>query len=345
MLIQRLEDRRHLSADTDVPMLQRNMRIEADGMSIKLTKKGSLIIAGDGRDNFLDIRAESQPGGGVLWTLTGDSKSGRESFVPTALARISPSLVSRVAIDGGAGDDTIELFVTTEMIRRGPTGGSRRVQMPVELRGGDGHDTLRETSSTATLLGGAGDDRIINGPGKDVMDGGPGFDVAEFAYPSTMPVAVLLGDFNLRSDPRVNEIAATRDSPRVNLAGFYGMGPLERDRIAGFEGAMGGDGADLLHSNDAGHLMAGGDGEDTLIGNGGTDSLHGGSGRDWIYAVDHREAVTPLFRPRTPGPQQRIGWDYTPVDADDRLFIDSADEFPSASQIKPQRVKRVAFNG
>jgi RTX calcium-binding nonapeptide repeat (4 copies) len=73
------------------------------------------------------------------------------------------TLISRVAIFGGNGDDQITV--------------APQLEVPAHLEGGAGADKLNGGPLGDTLLGGFGDDTLSGGDGADVLDGGAGGDL------------------------------------------------------------------------------------------------------------------------------------------------------------------------
>jgi len=80
----------------------------------------------------------------------------------------------KIIINGGSGDDNIrvdsELDIPVEI--NGGAGNDT-------LRGGAGNDLLKGAKGDDVLLGGKGDDRLLGGPGNDELDGGAGTDEEE----------------------------------------------------------------------------------------------------------------------------------------------------------------------
>src|SRR5437763_16887377 len=70
--------------------------------------------------------------------------------------------VSRLAVFGGSGNDTILV-----------TG---RVAVPAELYGGDSNDTLQGGLGVNILVGGDGDDTLTGNGARDLLIGGSGAD-------------------------------------------------------------------------------------------------------------------------------------------------------------------------
>jgi hypothetical protein len=130
-------------------------------------------------------------------------------------------------IFGDAGNDTITGGLGADVIHGGPGHDS--------LLGGDGNDSISGFSGNDTVFGGTGDDQILGNSGRDQLDGG---------------------------------------SDRDELHGGTG-----RDSISG------GDGDDDL-SGDAGNdRLNGDDGDDVLRPGRGRDSLTGGAGTDMFGAL------------------------------------------------------------
>lgn len=117
------------------------------------------------------------------------------------------------------------------------------------IEGGAGNDILR---------GGDGDDTLNGGTGNDQLDGGAGFDIADFTG-LTSAISVDL---------------ATR------TIGHSAAG--NSTTITSIEGAIGGEGADILRGSAQADRLSGGAGDDLLDGGDGNDVLTGGLGRDTI---------------------------------------------------------------
>ena len=68
------------------------------------------------------------------------------------------TLISRIAVFAGTGDDSVSIAPVLEI--------------PMHIEGGAGRDSLTGGKLGDTLLGGFGDDTLIGGDGADVLDGG-----------------------------------------------------------------------------------------------------------------------------------------------------------------------------
>jgi len=144
--------------------------------------------------------------------------------------------------------------------------------MNLELRGGD--DTGRITGTKirlSTAEGGRGRDRLVGAGLPDRFDGGRGADVVNGR-----------GSFDsLFYTGRPDDIRITLGDGKRNDGGPRD-GAL-RDRLAGIEGVVSGDGDDVLVGNGAGNDLFGATGRDLIRGKGGSDNLGGMAGRDTAY--------------------------------------------------------------
>ncbi|MGZ0162813.1 MAG: beta strand repeat-containing protein [Planctomycetales bacterium] len=150
--------------------------------------------------------------------------------------------LSALTVDAGPGGDTIDAT--------GLVSGSVRVQ----LRGGDGNDTITGGTSGDSLFGDAGDDLINGGAGNDSIQGGDGNDV-----------------INTQGGDDTADGGAGDDSVTGGLGNDSLIGGLDGDTLVGNEGD---------------DTLRGGFGDDNLNGNAGNDSLDGSFGRDSISGGD-----------------------------------------------------------
>jgi RTX calcium-binding nonapeptide repeat (4 copies) len=107
----------------------------------------------DGRSYVIDSVVPLDVGGTVCSHPEGD---------PNELICEAP-LIGGFEVNAGEGDDRVEV--------------SKRISVPVTLRGGPGDDLLLGGAGTDKLIGGAGDDRLIGWRGADLLYGGPGADI------------------------------------------------------------------------------------------------------------------------------------------------------------------------
>jgi Ca2+-binding RTX toxin-like protein len=110
--------------------------------------KKMLVVMGTSKGD--DIQIQLNKGGVVL------CKRGCK------IAVYSASQIGRIVIFGSAGNDKLKV----------PT----NLNMPVEMYGGAGNDTLTGTNFNDLLDGGTGNDKLTGGSGNDLLLGGDGKD-------------------------------------------------------------------------------------------------------------------------------------------------------------------------
>jgi len=152
-----------------------------------------------------------------------------------------------------AGDDTV--YVNSDV--------------PAEIRGGDGNDTL---------VGGPENDTFIGGAGADFMTGGGGTDVADYSRP--------VGSAGVRvSLDGVANDGVSGEGDNVQSDIEIVKGTQYADSFSGSNGpntfyGLGGD--DLMIGHEGNDVLVGGPGNDNLQGRGGNDTVIGGAGDDFI---------------------------------------------------------------
>lgn len=154
---------------------------------------------------------------------------------------------ARATVDGGTGDDRIELG-------------------PGSAVGGEGDDRITGDAGNQSFEGGPGADDLEGGEGNDVLDGGPGPDRL-FGGPGIDVVA-----WTGETDPVFVDLAI--DGPAGTMA--------QRDIVVGAESASGGAGNDVLRGTGGINELRGGPGNDRLEGLGANDALYGDAGDDTI---------------------------------------------------------------
>jgi len=210
----------------------------------------------------------------------------------------------RIAIRGQKGDDLVDASAYT---------GACRVQ----VRGGDGNDTvtgsaggddLRGEAGNDTLDGGAGPDDIWDGPGADKVMGGadndglqvdptadPGDDFHggggyDHLYYLGRTAGLTITIDNLADDGEPGE----NDNVHLDVEGVWGgagddilvgsSGENDLWGLAGDDELYGGDGVDYLTGLDGNDLLVGDAGDDHLLAGDGDDVLDGGPGLDVFEA-------------------------------------------------------------
>lgn len=188
--------------------------------------------------------------------------------------------VSRLLIDTGDLDDSVSVG---------------EVGVPVEVRGGDGNDSLQTSSGDDVLDGGAGNDTLDAGAGNDTLTGGAGDDQLSAgvgddsvdAGDGTDTVDGDLGDDRIDGGAGADQIDGAAGNDMIHagdgddqVSGSDGddtiFGEAGRDRITGDEGA---------------DVIDGGIGDDDLDGGAATDVIHGGDGNDLLQATDGEDQL------------------------------------------------------
>ncbi|CAH0306341.1 Ig-like domain-containing protein [Roseomonas sp. CECT 9278] len=126
------------------------------------------------------------------------------------------------------------------------------------LLGSTHGDVLGGDTGANSIDGASGDDTIRGGAGADTLRGGDGVDLVSYEG-STASVQVTLG---------TNAVSG---------------GDAAGDVISGFEGVIGGSGADILTGDTGNNWLIGLSGDDQLRGEGGADTLNGGIGNDVLF--------------------------------------------------------------
>jgi len=196
------------------------------------------------------------------------------------------NLVARLSIGLGDSNDAISV----------------QADLPAELRGGAGSDTMTGGPQADTIYGdnpngtGSGDDSLRGGNGNDTMNGGDGNDtfVAESGSDGADTLnggtGVDTASFALRTAPQTLSIDGVANDgvgptpsdniePDVeNVVG--GSGPDAITGSASANGLDGGAGDDSIAAGDGDDVANGGDGNDVEDGGAGVDDLQGGGGND-----------------------------------------------------------------
>ncbi|WP_234710621.1 M10 family metallopeptidase C-terminal domain-containing protein [Sinorhizobium arboris] len=142
-----------------------------------------------------------------------------------------------------------------------------------KILAGGGNDTLFGNDGDDLLYGESGNDTILGGAGKDRLDGGTGNDTASYAS-ATVGVKASL------SSKSTNTNDAAGDT-------YFGIENLTGTRFA-----------DVLGGNAYVNILTGGEGSDILIGGAGGDKLYGGTGNDAAsYATAATGVIANLGRP------------------------------------------------
>ncbi len=208
-----------------------------------------------------------------------------------------------VAVDAGAGNDTINLS------------GAADLKAVAGFSAGDGDDIIVGSAVAETINGDAGNDRITGFKGGDTVNGGAGNDVMIWNNGDGNDIneggdgvdETLVTEGTAADDTHVTAPVAGRFFlNRTNAPFSVDMGTVEKLTLTTFSGddkldvAPGitlnmnvdaGSGNDTISTGDGNDVVLGGDGNDTLNGAGGgdrlvgergTDTMNGGAGDDTL---------------------------------------------------------------
>ncbi len=233
------------------------------------------VIGADGQD-----QAQVQATDAANTLVVGQSSTG-ELVVTEGTATLTvDETVATVLVSGNNGDDTITLGDLRQVGRislvvDGGIGddlidasAANIGNVRLELRGGEGTDTVRGSESAERLSGGDGDDSIVAGGGDDTVDGDAGADVIDGGS----------GDDSIRGGADDDTIDGSEGDDTVD-------GGLDSDVIRG------GDGDDSLRGNFGDDNLNGNSGSDTLLGQSGQDTLSGGSGSDLLNGGRNNDRI------------------------------------------------------
>jgi Ca2+-binding RTX toxin-like protein len=197
-------------------------------------------------------------GDGLLFAESGDSDD-------VVTLQLTDPATLRLTINGDSHDFVRESV--KELTVLGAAGNDRievaaEVDVPANLFGGSGNDTL-VGGGGADLMDGEGDtDSLTGGPGDDTLAGGPGGDTLEGGFGSD----ALYGD------------------------AYLGVLSID-DPSDGGDLLSGGDGNDTLVGGGGPDTLSGGADHDSLVGNSGDDQLTGDAGDDILSGGAGNDAI------------------------------------------------------
>jgi Ca2+-binding RTX toxin-like protein len=187
--------------------------------------------------------------------------------------------VTRIVADGGLGNDDITITSAT---------------IPVELRGGDGNDTL-SGSGNVIVLGGTGNDSLSSGNLGATLDGESGDDTIQ-GGDAADTIRGGAGNDTLRGGAGADKIEGSTGIDTI-------FGEAGIDTISGDDGddtidggadadtITGARGKDTIHGDTGDDTISGGDDADNLFGDADNDTLQGDSGDDVISGGDGNDTI------------------------------------------------------
>ncbi|HEV8605386.1 MAG TPA: beta-propeller domain-containing protein [Tepidisphaeraceae bacterium] len=242
MVVQRLEERRMLSATLD---------------------EGTWTIDVDDDRNHV-ISVDVSPTNASKLKLTIDGK---------IIGSVLIADLESVEIYGGAGDDKISFNVPNQDLWVDVYGGDGNDT----IIGGGGDDGLSGEGGDDSVAGGGGDDYLWGDEGSDTIDGGKGDDEI-YADDGNDKIDGGGGDDTIYAGDGDDDISGEEGDD--DIWGGWGDDDIEGD--GGEDGIYGGRGDDDLDGGDGGDDLRGGSGDDELIGAAGDDDLDGRGGMDTL---------------------------------------------------------------
>jgi Ca2+-binding RTX toxin-like protein len=240
---------------------------------------GTLTVV-DAPDSNIAILAS---GGNVVVKVDGTPN--------TSFGTVAASSVEKIVVNGGSGNDLIDLSgVTAASFPGRPSvtvdgkAGNDTITgsgLADSLLGGDGNDLLNGGAGNDSLDGQAGNDTLQAGGGDDWVTGGLGNDLLKGQGGTDTLVETGDVDFVLTNTTLTGLGADTLDTPeKAILTGGAGANILDASAYTGQAILSGDVGNDSLHGGSGNDILNGNAGNDTLNGDAGDDTLQAGSDDD-----------------------------------------------------------------
>ena len=270
----------------DVVDTAEELIVAADVASIVLEGR-EIMIRGTDLDDTATIRMS---GTQIVVEITANGGLTTQSFAVELVDRVRATLLD--------GDDSIE----------------NRTAVPMNADGGAGRDTFTSGSTSDTLIGGVGDDRMLIGTGMTLAEGGDGIDFFEIQDTSKGTGTLIGGngedwifangrsmtltDIRLSADVMSYQLSGVE---MANLGGGIGDVVLDASAFSGTTALYAGDGNDILRGGSGNDYLTGGNGNDSLYGGDGNDYLAGDAGADLLIGGfgDDRYSFNTAIDPET----------------------------------------------
>jgi Ca2+-binding RTX toxin-like protein len=157
----------------------------------------------------------------------------------------------------------------------------------IDVTAGDGDDVVViDSTLSARVAGGEGDDSLVGGSGFDTLEGEDGEDTLEGG----------LGGDTQRGGPGVDTVSYAGRADQVIVALFFDGedGEANEQDVVGtdVENVIGGDGGDVLFGSAGVNILDGGPGVDVVDGLEGADTLRGGADFDLAHYRGRTAPVT-----------------------------------------------------
>jgi Ca2+-binding RTX toxin-like protein len=253
------------------------------------------FVTGTGAHDLITIRAQTGNPQLADVVVTAFADSGMTTFMSRTTFTINTS--NGVLVEAGFGNDNVLVF---------------GLDVPVQLRGGEGNDTLTGGNGDDFLQGDFGNDTLRGGPagddtyrfvalrpwdlGDDVIDEGntSGTDTLDFSG-LRFGVNVNLASASMQSieptpvrtfflNGQVIEIPLLNFNPRLRVQLLASNG-------LAIENVIGTEFADTITGNALANSLFGMGGNDTLRGGAGNDLLRGGRGNDTLLGQEGLDRI------------------------------------------------------
>jgi uncharacterized delta-60 repeat protein len=221
-----------LSEPINVTMVTQSAALEEGVLSVS---------GGTGSDNIRLFRI-----GGIIALGIDDTGNSAPEYV-----NVYDGSVQRVVIFGQTGNDAID---------------ASSINVPVEIYGGAGNDTLTGGSAADILIGGEGNDTLVGGGGRDLLIGGRGGDTIR----GDADDDILVGGYTLHDS---DILALRRISAEWTSTRSY------QQRITNIHGPGAG-----TRLNGTTYFRA----DVTTFDDNATDTLTGSAARDWFFFNNDR---------------------------------------------------------
>jgi len=226
-------------------------------------------------------------------TVFVNGGAGDDSINLSSVGKAAFPALERTTIGGGEGDDDIDGSQVEDVIEADYEdavvdggAGNDSIEAGLQVFGGSGDDHF--SFSGGEVSGGLGDDRFSNA-GAGPFPAGSGFDTFELDLPSegTGKVDFSLEDGALGVEtPSASNAFLWNSMERVRLLLRDGSQSVDASKFSGVLEADGRGGSDTLIGGPGEDLLLGGSGDDDLIGNGGFDLVKGDAGADQLSLRD-----------------------------------------------------------
>lgn len=258
-----------------------------DAARFDLRGNEAINLIGDYADEIINNAAGRIIGGVAMGG--GNDKLGNSGLIQAT---------GGSAIDMGAGDDHLNLYVGASVIGKILLGAGNDLVTATswgdfhidagtgddQVYLGDGNDTVHGGSGNDIVYGGGGNDEIDGGEGNDVLAGEAGDDVIRGGAGDDVIKAGPGNDFVDGGDGHDTlDLSAATGPLFIDMAsGQIAGGGIGVQTFVNIENIVFGDGDTVVTGGNGDDSFTGGAGDDELSGGAGDDELFGGVGKDTL---------------------------------------------------------------